>query len=99
MYRVASKLKIPFTSFKRRAIKLNVWKPNQGAKGSIKSPIKTEDVLLNKVYLCSQYLKVRLLNEGYKEYKCEKCNLTEWQGFEIVLELDHINGNKLEKEN
>lgn len=45
-------------------------------------------------------LKARLLKEGIKEYKCEKCGLTEWLGQPISLQLHHINGihndNRLE---
>lgn len=38
-------------------------------------------------------LKRYLLAEG-KEQRCENCKLTEWLGSLIVLELDHINGNR-----
>jgi 5-methylcytosine-specific restriction endonuclease McrA len=45
-------------------------------------------------------LKERLVKEGIKEYKCEKCGLTEWLGQPISLQLHHINGihndNRLE---
>ena len=41
----------------------------------------------------SNYLKKRLFAEGIKEYKCEKCNISEWCGMDIVLELHHINGD------
>ncbi len=29
-----------------------------------------------------------------KEYKCEHCALSEWNGKKIVLEIDHIDGNR-----
>ena len=37
----------------------------------------------------------KLINEGYKEYKCENpnCGISEWHGDEIVLQLHHIDGN------
>lgn len=38
-------------------------------------------------------LHKRLIKEGYKEYRCECCGLTEWLGKPIKLELHHINGN------
>lgn len=45
-------------------------------------------------------LKFRLIREGIKEEKCEKCRLTEWNKSVIPLELHHIDGdrtnNKLE---
>lgn len=60
-----------------------------------KSKIPLEDILANKVrgYLPVR-LKWRLINEGYKEYKCEKCGLTEWLGGDLPIELHHINGDK-----
>lgn len=35
----------------------------------------------------------RLIENGYKEYKCEQCGLTEWQGQPIPLTLHHKDGN------
>lgn len=56
-----------------------------------KHPI--EDYLSNKLTIQSYKLKNRLFNEGLKGKVCESCNLTEWLGFPIPLELDHIDGN------
>lgn len=39
-------------------------------------------------------LKLRLFKEGLKEYKCEKCKRTEWEGHPIPLQLHHINGDR-----
>ena len=49
----------------------------------------------------SDRLKKRLLQEKMFERKCYRCNLTEWQGNLIPIELDHINGDKFDnrKEN
>ena len=33
-----------------------------------------------------------LYKSGWKEYKCEICGISEWQGKELSLQLDHING-------
>jgi len=39
-------------------------------------------------------LKLRLVNEGVMEYKCEICgNTGEWNGYPLSLQLDHIDGN------
>ena len=35
----------------------------------------------------------KLIKEGYKEYRCEKCGITEWNGEEIKLQLHHLDGN------
>ena len=48
----------------------------------------------------SHKLKLKLIKTGLKNYECEICKLTEWNGEPIVLELDHINSehrdNRLE---
>ncbi len=38
-------------------------------------------------------LKLRLLKANLLEKKCYNCNLTEWLGNPIPLELEHINGD------
>ena len=60
--------------------------------GKYKTPI--EDYLTNKVQINSHKLRLRLLREGYFEYKCSCCNLTKWLDNPIPLELHHKNGNK-----
>lgn len=44
-------------------------------------------------YVAISCLKKRLVNEGYLQYKCACCGITEWQGKPITLQLDHINGD------
>jgi hypothetical protein len=39
-------------------------------------------------------LRNRLLKEGLKEHKCERCGRTEWEGEAIPLQLHHINGDR-----
>ena len=34
----------------------------------------------------------RLIKGGYKEYKCECCSISEWNGKAITLQVHHING-------
>ena len=51
------------------------------------------DILQNGVKYQSSKLKWRLIKEGIKEYRCEKCGNTNWCGEPIPLELHHINGN------
>lgn len=38
-------------------------------------------------------LRKKLIDDGIKENKCEKCGITEWLGGEAPLELHHIDGN------
>lgn len=39
-------------------------------------------------------VKKRLLNNGIKENKCERCGITEWMGEPITIQLHHVNGNR-----
>jgi transposase-like protein len=59
--------------------------------GGIKKDIS--EYLINGIKVSTFKLKNRLLKEGYKEYRCEKCKNTEWYGKPIPLELHHINGD------
>lgn len=38
-------------------------------------------------------LKSRIIRDGLLKYECSMCHIKEWNGKEIVLQLDHINGN------
>lgn len=49
-------------------------------------------ILQENSMFSSNSLRKRLIIEGLKEHKCEECNLTEWNGKPIPLELDHCNG-------
>ena len=52
-----------------------------------------EEILVeNSPYAFTHGLRGRLLKEGWKPYKCEHCNLAEWCGQPIPLELHHHNG-------
>ena len=58
------------------------------------SYVKLEDILKENTHFKSHILKLRLVAEGLKEYKCEQCGCNgEWCGKPITLELHHINGN------
>ena len=56
-----------------------------------KTPI--EDYLSNQIVTESSTLKKRLLQEGYFNYKCYKCNNTTWFDRPIPLELHHKDCN------
>lgn len=57
---------------------------------------KLEDVLVENSVYNSNRLRKRLILEGYKENKCEQCGLSLWNGKQIPLELEHVNGNNLD---
>jgi hypothetical protein len=52
-----------------------------------------ESMLVNNSITDGAWVKKRLLDDGIKDMICENCNLTEWLGFEMPLEIHHINGN------
>lgn len=54
---------------------------------------KIEEYLSNKFFIKSNELKHRLIEEGFKENKCERCNSESWCGDYMPLELDHKNSN------
>ena len=53
----------------------------------------TEEYLNSGSKISSHRLKIKLINDGIKEYKCEECGLTQWNNQPIPLELHHIDGN------
>lgn len=69
---------------------------NQSGKGLPKQRQKwsLQEYLEKSVDIQSNKVRTKLLEEGYKEHKCENCGLTEWLGQPIPLELHHIDGNR-----
>lgn len=54
--------------------------------------IPLEQILIKDSEYNRTKLKERLIREGIKEYKCECCGISEWNGKPISLQLHHING-------
>lgn len=70
------------------------YKGNQGSKGQKGAPNYINAIEYAKQDNAKTYvLKLKLLNEGIKEYKCELCGFTEWLGQPIPLELHHEDRN------
>lgn len=44
--------------------------------------------------LRTSHIRERLLREGLKAHRCETCDLSEWRGNPIPLQLDHVNGDR-----
>lgn len=99
MAQAAAKLGLHFNTFKRKAIKLDCYKTNQAGKGIKKkdngNKISLIEILEGKhPYYQTNKLRKRLISEGYKTGECEVCEITEWNGQPITIELDHIDGNR-----
>ena len=97
MSAAASKLPMNYKTFKRLAVEIGVFDPNQSGKGMTKpksTAILTEDILSGKYPQFQTYkLKQRLIRDGYKESVCENCNSAQWMGQDIPLELHHVDGD------
>ena len=65
------------------------FKPSNFSK---KLPI--EEYLVSGSTIGATKLRDRLLREGLKEHKCERCGKTEWEDEPIPLQLHHINGDR-----
>ena len=93
MAQAADSLGLAFSTFKRYAVKYNVYDAsNQAGKGTTKVKKKLSDVFSGKVHMVTSNLRVRLIREGFKTHECEECGISEWNGKTISLELDHVSG-------
>jgi 5-methylcytosine-specific restriction endonuclease McrA len=55
-----------------------------------------DDVLSAGRRRSRQHVKVRLLEAGLKEQRCERCGLSDWLENPLSLELHHVNGDGLD---
>ena len=69
---------------------------NMSGKGlSKKIPKMTlSEYLANSKDIQSNKVRIKLLEEGIKEHKCECCGLSTWLGKPIPLELHHKDGDR-----
>ncbi len=98
MSHACSKTGLYFSTFKRRAIKLNCYKTNQGLVGISKKHaaiFSLQDILNGKYPHFNTFkLKIRLLKSGEIENKCGVCGIEDWNDKPLNMELDHIDGNR-----
>ena len=71
-----------------------VYKGKRGGSYSSSFARNINCYLSNKTKITSHRLKIKLIKCGLKEHKCENCELTEWLGDLIPIELHHIDGNR-----
>ena len=68
---------------------------NRGGKGhKISRDYMPTLIYLKTAYPKSSLLRYKLIRDGIKQPKCEKCGNTHWLGEEISLELHHRDGDK-----
>ena len=87
----AKLLHVDWRTFRWNAEKYGLYNP---VPASWKTKYELQDILDGKHPQYSSWkLTIRLVKEGFKEYKCEKCNAFEWMGERLSLELNHIDGD------
>ena len=94
MTAAAKVLAMSYDTFKRKAKEYGVFSTNQAGQGLKKGKHfkSREDIFRVFDYQVGRHsVKKWYLYEN--EYKCELCGISEWQGKELTIELDHINGN------
>lgn len=91
LHKTAAELKMSVVTVWRRAKKLNINWSNIKRPSNAKIPLV--DILNGKHPEYQTFkLKVRLINEGFKENICNICGITEWNNKPINMQLDHIDG-------
>lgn len=91
LHQSAADLNMTTVTLWRRARRLGLkWKniPRKFTKFSL------EDILAGKHPEYQTFkLKNKLIAAGIKENRCEVCDITEWNGKPIKMQLDHIDGD------
>lgn len=96
----AKELNVSIQWLKIKSIEYKCWKPLLGGKNKNKFPnghpkkiFNLEDwnnnkkIPVSRACILSNIKKYNLI-----EYKCNECLIDNWNGKEIILDLDHING-------
>lgn len=56
-------------------------------------PILDKEFFIKGVKRSGESIIKRLIEGGYKKYKCENCGISEWDGKPLRLQVHHINGD------
>ena len=92
LHEAAAKLDVTTVTLWRRAKKINLYWKDKAREPINKIPLN--EILAGKhPYYQTLKLKKRLINEGIFENECSICHITEWNGKELAMRLDHIDGN------
>jgi hypothetical protein len=90
MAKAAVVLGLHFNTFKKYAIGYGCYEPNQAGKG-LKKDIKKRIVRLED-YATRASVRKTIINDNLIPYKCNECEINDWNGKKLSLHLDHING-------
>lgn len=66
----------------------------KGSTRPVRAATPLSEVLVNGRPCHTRSLKKRLVDEGLKERRCERCRAGRWFGQPLALELHHVNGNR-----
>ena len=93
LHEAAAELNMTTVSLWRRAKKLGLkWSEKRFKPTGKKIP--THEILEGRhPYFQTLKLKKRLIKEKIKENKCEVCGISKWKDKELIMQLDHIDGN------
>ena len=100
MAQAAVKLGLHYNTFKKYAIKLKCFKPNPSGKGVFGEYHRSDAIPLDEIlkgnHPSYQTYKLRqqLIKNGLKKNQCEICQISNWNGKALSVELDHIDGNR-----
>lgn len=95
-FEIARVLNVKYETLNKYFKKLGIeYKGNQNRKGipHLESRTLVEEYITGKRNTTAPNLRNKLIEEGLKECRCEKCGRTEWEGRPIPLELHHKNMN------
>ena len=66
----------------------------KGNTAAVRPAVPLEEVLVKGRPTSTHNLRLRLIRNGVKEARCERCGIVEWMGRPAPLQLDHINGDR-----
>ena len=93
---IARDLKVKYDTLVRHLKRLGVeYGTNQNRKGRphYESRVSAMWYIENNKPIEAPKLRKKLIEEGIKEAKCERCGITEWMGDVVPLELHHLDEN------
>ena len=93
---IARDLSVKYDTLKRHLKRLGVeyaTNPNRKGRPHYESRVSALYYIENNIPISIPVLRRKLIEEGFKENKCERCGITEWMGGDVPLELHHIDEN------